>query len=162
MDLHKAARDRWVWAQLVLVLLVALGVPWFTHQVNRDGADFVLRTDPAWIRSLSVLPIAAGLALLSWGARTLGRNLTPGTEPLAAGTLVTHGPYTHVRHPMYAGMVLLLAGYTLAWSNWIMALLVGLLAWLFFDGKARVEERWLLERFPNYGPYRQRVRRRVF
>jgi protein-S-isoprenylcysteine O-methyltransferase Ste14 len=160
MDLHKAARDRWVWGQLVLVLLVALGVPLLTRQVDDD---FVLnRIDPAWIRSLGVLPVAAGLALLIWSARILGRNLTPGTEPLAAGTLVTNGPYTHVRHPMYAGMVLLLAGYALLWSNWIMALLVGLVAWLFFDGKARAEERWLLERFPNYGPYRQRVRRRVF
>jgi protein-S-isoprenylcysteine O-methyltransferase Ste14 len=163
MDWKKAARDRWVWGQLVLVLVVAFLAPVLPRHVNVGDTDFMLnRVDPAWIRSLGAVPVVIGLALILWAARTLGRNLTPGTEPLATGTLVTDGPYIHLRHPMYAGAVLLLGGYTLAWSNWTMALLVGLVAWLFFDGKARAEERWLLERFPNYRAYLRQVQRRVF
>jgi protein-S-isoprenylcysteine O-methyltransferase Ste14 len=163
MDWKKAARDRWVWGQLVLVLLVGFLAPVLPRHVNVGHTDFMLnRVDPAWIRSLGAVPVVIGLALILWAARTLGRNLTPGTEPLATGTLVTDGPYFHMRHPMYAGAVLLLGGYTLAWSNWTMALLVGLVAWLFFDGKARAEERWLLERFPDYRAYLRQVQRRVF
>lgn len=162
MDLRKAARDRWVWGQLALVLLVAVGAPVLPRHLNLGNADFMVnRVDPTWIRMLGALPILMGLALIFRTARTLGRNLTPGTEPLPEAHLVTEGPYTQRRHPMYAGMVLLLAGYTLAWSNWTMALLVGLVAWLFFDGKARAEERWLLERFPEYRAYSGRVPRRI-
>jgi protein-S-isoprenylcysteine O-methyltransferase Ste14 len=163
MDLKQAARDPWVWGQLVLVLLVGVGAPMVPRYVNVGDADFVLnRVDPIWIRSLGSVPLVIGLALVIRTARTLGRNLTPGTQPLAHGALVTDGPYIHRRHPMYAGAVLLLVGYTLAWSNWTMALLVGLIAWLFFDGKARTEERWLLKRFPEYRTYLRRVQRRVF
>ena len=102
------------------------------------------RVDQVRIRWLGAPLIAAGLALAVWGVRSLGRSLTPGTEPLPGAPLVTSGAYAHVRHPIYAGIVLGLAGYTLAWSNWTLALLVGLLAWAYFNGKARAEERWLV------------------
>jgi protein-S-isoprenylcysteine O-methyltransferase Ste14 len=38
---------------------------------------------------------------------------------------------------------------------------VGWITLQYFNAKARAEERWLLERFPNYRSYMQRVRRRV-
>jgi protein-S-isoprenylcysteine O-methyltransferase Ste14 len=66
-----------------------------------------------------------------------------------------------VRHPIYGGLVLLLTGYTLAWSNWTVALLVGFIALQYFQAKARAEERWLLRRFPAYEAYMRQVRRRV-
>ena len=58
-------------------------------------------------------------------------------------------------------MVLLLAGYTLVWSNWTLALLAGFIALQYFQAKARAEERWLMERFPAYQAYMRRVPRRV-
>ncbi len=93
--------------------------------------------------------------------RSLGASLTPGTEPLPGAPLVMTGAYAHRRHPIYAGLVMLLAGYTLAWSNWTMALVVGLVALQYFDAKARAEERWLMERYPEYRRYARSVRRRV-
>jgi protein-S-isoprenylcysteine O-methyltransferase Ste14 len=57
--------------------------------------------------------------------------------------------------------VLVLAGYTLAWSNWTLALVVGLVALKYFERKARVEERWLVQRHPLYGTYMRQVSRRV-
>jgi protein-S-isoprenylcysteine O-methyltransferase Ste14 len=162
MDLGKAVRDRWVWGQLALMLLVALGAPLLPRHINLGPADFVLnRVDPTGIRSGGGVLMAAGLAILIWGVRSLGRNLTPGTEPPAGAELVTTGAYAHVRHPIYTGAVLLLAGYTLVWSNWTLALLIGATALQFFKAKARREERWLVARFPEYRAYRQRVRRVV-
>jgi protein-S-isoprenylcysteine O-methyltransferase Ste14 len=162
MDLAKAARDRWVWGQLALFLLIGLGAPLLPRHVNLGNADFMLnRIDPRWIRGLGIGLILLGVVVFAWGIRSLGRNLTPGTEPLSGAELVTSGPYGHVRHPIYTGLVLVLAGYTLAWSNWTLALLFGFLALKYFQAKASVEEDWLLERFPQYKSYMRRVPRQV-
>lgn len=162
MDLRKAARDPWVWGQLVLLLLVALAAPLLPRHVSLGELDPMLnRIDPARIRRLGWLLAAAGAGMAVWGVRSLGRSLTPGTEPLPDTPLVTSGAYAHVRHPIYAGIVLALAGYTLLWSNWTLAVIVGLVARAYFDAKARVEERWLVARHPEYPAYMRHVRRRV-
>jgi protein-S-isoprenylcysteine O-methyltransferase Ste14 len=162
MDLAKAARDRWVWGQLALFLLIGFGAPLLPRHVNLGNADFMLnRIDPRWIRGLGIGLILPGVVVFAWGIRSLGRNLTPGTAPLSGAELVTSGPYGHVRHPIYTGLVLVLAGYTLAWSNWTLALLFGFLALKYFQAKASVEEDWLLERFPEYKSYMRRVPRQV-
>jgi protein-S-isoprenylcysteine O-methyltransferase Ste14 len=163
MDLHKAARDPWVWGQFVLIGLVAVLAPVLPRYVSLGNADYLLnRVDPFRIRGFGLVLSAAGLGLSIWGARSLGPSLTPGTEPLPGMPLVTGGAYAHLRHPIYAGLVLLLAGYTLAWSNWTLALIVGLIALQYFDGKARAEERWLMERYEGYQRYALHVRRRVW
>ena len=162
MDLRKAVRDPWVWGQSLLMVTVALLAPLLPRYVSLGDADYALnRIDPAWIRGVGGLIALAGLALAAWGAKSLGPSLTPGTEPLPGAPLVTSGAYAHVRHPIYAGLVLILAGYTLAWSNWTLALMVALAAWQYFEAKARAEERWLLERYPSYQSYMVHVPRRV-
>ena len=162
MDLRRAARDPWVWGQLVLFLAVGLGAPLLPRFVRLGPLDPLLnRIDPSWIRKIGWVVAAGGLVLALWGVRSLGRSLTPGTEPLPGAPLVTSGAYAHLRHPIYLGVVVLLAGYALAWSNWTLALVVGLVASAYFEGKARAEERWLVTRYPEYRDYMRRVRRRV-
>ena len=162
MDLGKAVRDPWVWGQLILFLVVFAGVPLLSRFVNLGPADDILnRPDPAWLRLLGGPVVAFGVGFAWWGVRSLGPNLTPGTEPVKDAELVTRGAYAHRRHPIYTGAVLILAGYSWLWSNWRMALLVAFLADRYFEGKAAAEERWLLERFPLYRSYQQQVTRRV-
>jgi protein-S-isoprenylcysteine O-methyltransferase Ste14 len=160
MDLSKAVRDPWVWGQLALVLLIGIAGPLLPRYINLGDADFMVnRVDPAWIRWLGAVLMGAGALMMVWGARSLGKNLTPGTEPMAGAELVTTGAYAHRRHPIYGGAVLLLTGYVLAWSNWTLALLTCLLTTLFFNSKARREEEWLLARFPAYRAYLRHVHR---
>jgi protein-S-isoprenylcysteine O-methyltransferase Ste14 len=162
MDLAKAARDPWVWGQTALILLIGLAAPLLPRYVNLGEADFILnRIDPEWMRWLGGLILVAGVIKLARGVQSLGRNITPGTEPLADAALITTGAYAHSRHPIYGGLVLILTGYTLAWSNWTLALVVGWIALQYFNAKARAEERWLLQRFPGYQSYMERVHRRV-
>ena len=162
MDLAKAARDPWVWGQLALFLLIGVAAPLLPRHLNLGNADFMLnRLDPLWIRGLGAGLLAFGAVVAVWGIRSLGHSLTPGTEPLASGDLVTTGAYAHIRHPIYAGVVLLLAGYTLAWSNWTLALLLGFVALKFFRAKAGVEERLMSQRFPGYATYMRQVPRQV-
>jgi protein-S-isoprenylcysteine O-methyltransferase Ste14 len=163
MDLGKAVRDRWVWGQLVLLGLVVGWAPLAPRWVSLGAADVLLnRIDPLRIRAVGWVLAVTGAGLAGWGARSLGPSLTPGTEPLPGAPLVTAGAYAHWRHPIYAGLVLALTGYTLGWSNWTLSLIVGAVALLYFDGKARAEERWLVERYPEYPRYARHVRRRVW
>ena len=162
MDLHRAARDPWVWGQLALFLIVGLAAPLLPRHLGLGPLDpIVNRLDPDRIRRFGWLPVIAGAGIALWGIRSLGRSLTPGTEPLPGAALITTGPYAYVRHPIYTGVVLLLGGYTLLWSNWTLALLVGVVALAYFDAKARTEERWLLARHPRYDSYLRQVPRRV-
>jgi protein-S-isoprenylcysteine O-methyltransferase Ste14 len=162
MDLRKAVRDPWVWGQTILMLAVLFAAPLVPRHINLGDADFMLnRVDPAWKRWLGGIVMAGGVGVLVWGVRSLGRNITPGIEPLADGELVTSGAYAHIRHPIYAGVVLVLTGYTMAWSNWTLALVVGVVAFQYFNAKARAEERWMLQRFPGYASYMHHVPRRV-
>jgi protein-S-isoprenylcysteine O-methyltransferase Ste14 len=143
-----------------LLLLILPAAPLLPRFINLGDFDYALnRVDPLWIRSLGGLLMAAGALVVVWGGRSLGANLTPGTEPLAGAELVVTGAYAHTRHPIYAGAVLLLTGYTLAWSNWTLALVFGGLALQFFKAKAQREEEWLIARFPTYQSYRRHVPR---
>ena len=163
MDLAKAARDPWVWGQLALFLLIGFWAPLLPRHVNLGNADFMLnRIDPG-VDSRARHRLASAR-----GARIrLGYSI-PRPEPDAGyratclrRSLSPAGAYNHVRHPIYAGLVLALAGYTLAWSNWTLALLFGFLALKYFQAKASAEENWLVERFPEYKSYMRRVPRQV-
>jgi protein-S-isoprenylcysteine O-methyltransferase Ste14 len=98
---------------------------------------------------------ALGAALVAWSARELGTSLTPFPKPLPRGKLIETGPFRLLRHPIYVGGTLFFAGLSLAFSAWGLAL-TALLA-LFWVAKARLEERHLLERFPEYAEYRRRT-----
>ena len=114
-------------------------------------------------------PLPAGLRLLAWpigviglilmglGAVALGSSLTALPRPKPEGRFVAEGIYRVVRHPIYGGVILL----ALAWAVWRTSLLhltlAAILA-LFFQAKARREEQWLVERFPEYADYLRRVR----
>ena len=70
------------------------------------------------------------------------------------------GIYSVVRHPIYAGIFTAALGYALLRAS-IPTLLQALVLGVFFDQKARFEERWLEQAFPEYAEYRQKVRGRI-
>ena len=100
--------------------------------------------------------IAAAAAYGSYGARSLGRNLTPLPEPKPDGELVTSGVYAHVRHPLYASVMSAGLGWALLWRSWP-ALILAFLQVVFFREKARHEEARLRARFSEYAAYAKRV-----
>jgi protein-S-isoprenylcysteine O-methyltransferase Ste14 len=83
----------------------------------------------------------------------LGPSLTPLPEPIAGAALVTDGPYARCRHPLYRQVLVGALGMTLLLGSTLhLALLLALAAVL--GGKARREERSLLQLHPAYAAYR--------
>jgi protein-S-isoprenylcysteine O-methyltransferase Ste14 len=104
-----------------------------------------------------VLLVTSSICGLS-GALALGRHLTPFPKPSATAQFVQHGVYGLIRHPLYTAVFCAAAGWSLVWQSWP-ALVVSLVVGVFFDAKARHEERWLRQQFPEYDSYVRRVRR---
>ena len=137
----------WVWGQFLLaavVILVALVGPRWTW----PGAS--------WLGGALVI---IGVVLGMWSLRSLGESLTPYPQPRSRATLVEHGPYRVVRHPIYSSIRVSLLGVSVAGSLWALLPLAVLVVW--WLGKASVEERFLRERYPGYQDYCLRVRHRL-
>ena len=108
------------------------------------------------IAGASMLCLGAGIALA--GVVALGKNLTPFPKPSEEVQLVRHGIYGLMRHPLYTSVMVLALGWALVWQSWPALLVVAVLP-PFFAAKARREERWLRQKFPDYAAYAQQVRR---
>jgi protein-S-isoprenylcysteine O-methyltransferase Ste14 len=91
-----------------------------------------------------------------FGTLALGKNLTPFPKPSATARFVQHGIYALIRHPLYTAVFCAAVGWSLVWQSWP-ALAVSVLLGVFFDAKARHEERWLRQKFPDYTNYERRV-----
>lgn len=77
-----------------------------------------------------------------------------------AQRVISTGPYAHVRHPMYSGMILFFAGVPLLLGSWWGLAMVPLFVAL-FAVRIRIEERTLHEGLPGYSEYAARVRYRL-
>jgi protein-S-isoprenylcysteine O-methyltransferase Ste14 len=74
--------------------------------------------------------------------------------------VISTGPYALVRHPMYAGVLVMVIGVPLALCSWwglaIVVLVAPVLAWRIID-----EEKLLKKDLPGYADYVQEVRYRL-
>jgi protein-S-isoprenylcysteine O-methyltransferase Ste14 len=135
-----------------LVFLGSIAFPAFDHRMG-------------W----SHVPIAvevAGDALVAIGFLIVflvfrENSFTAGTIEIAEDQhLVDTGPYALVRHPMYAGALLLFVGMPLALGSWwgllVGALMPPVLAWRLLR-----EETFLAQHLAGYGDYKARVRQRL-
>ena len=77
-----------------------------------------------------------------------------------ARRLVTRGPYALVRHPLYLGEIVALAGVALQYLSAWALLLLGLV-WAFQLQRMKYEELVLFQIFPEYGDYMARTARLV-
>ena len=102
-----------------------------------------------------------GLSLGLWAVVAMNlRNLHVFPEVHHESTLVTHGPYQYVRHPMYTALLLVTLALVLdAFS------LGRLLMWIVLLGnlwmKLRFEEHLLTLHFPDYQAYQSRTKRLI-
>jgi protein-S-isoprenylcysteine O-methyltransferase Ste14 len=108
--------------------------------------------------SIAIVLIAIGWVVSVWSLAVLGRSFGVLAD---ARELVARGPYRVVRHPLYLGELINLAGLVVGSKRWVLPCV----AWAVLVGvqllRSAYEERVLEAAFPEYEQYRQRVRARI-
>jgi len=98
-----------------------------------------------------------GFALRIWASSYQWHNIARPLPDARTG-LITAGPYSFMRHPIYSSMLLLTAGIFLAFGSWIAAV-VAITPTVFLNyWQAKYEESFLVER---YGSEAQRYQRHL-
>jgi protein-S-isoprenylcysteine O-methyltransferase Ste14 len=135
-----------------LVFLATFAVPGLDRRLGWSHA-------PLAVSLAGDAMIAVGFLIVFLTFRE--NTFTAGTIEIAEGQhVIDSGPYAIVRHPMYGGAIILVAGIPLALGSWWglipAALLVPVMVWRLVR-----EEAFLAANLTGYADYRNRVRYRL-
>ena len=152
---HQSIFERgasYVVVQGILIGLILFG-PQGPLLVSSEPITFILQSCGIAIALLATLIMV--IAVIN-----LGKNLTPLPCPKDNAVLIRDGLYQFVRHPIYFGVLLAALAWLLIFPGiYILIYAIGL--FFLFDIKARREEVWLIERFPDYRDYQRRVKKLI-
>lgn len=150
---------------LVLATLRPLGAAFwlavFAWMINPRWMAWSAVSLPIGARWAGVGFLLAGSLLIVWTFRSLGKNLTDTVVTRQQHTLVVHGPYRWIRHPLYSSAALLIVALSLIAANWFFFVAGATLLCVLII-RTRTEEENLVARFgDSYRTYMSRTGRFV-
>ena len=116
----------------------------------------ILAHRTAWF-ALGLGILLAGSLLRRYCFRTLGPYFTGNVRVQAQQPVIDYGPYRLVRHPSYAGGMLMYLGTGLALTNWLSAFIFVAAGALMYSYRVYVEEQALASSLGQ--PYLDYIRR---
>lgn len=137
---------KWV---VVGSIFVAILLAWFAA---RAGATRMPGSGWIWVGGGAAL-IWLGAGLRAWGIAVLGRFFRRVVLIQEGHRVVRNGPYRVIRHPAYAGTLLIAAGLGVVLGNWLSLAILLVVPLLGHLPRIRVEERELERALGE--PYRQ-------
>ncbi len=138
---------------LIVVLLVLFNLEFFRGL----GAYQSLASVYPWAGPVGVVLCGLGVILAVWARVYLGRNWGMPMSLKEHPELVTTGPYSYIRHPIYTGVLLAMLGSTFANETWWVVILV--VSGIYFVYSATEEEKIMTKEFPNdYPSYKARTK----
>jgi len=150
---REALRER----LLYMLLMVAAYILLFDDGLSYSALGKKFIQVDARIGVPGVTITAAGVALAIWARVYLGENWSATVTLKTDHELIDRGPYGIVRHPIYAGILVAMAGSALALGQMggVIAFIVTAVGFYF---KAKKEERCLLSEFgEDYRAYSKRT-----
>jgi protein-S-isoprenylcysteine O-methyltransferase Ste14 len=145
---RRGRTGRWIRFILFICFIACL---WVKELSTLNDVHMLSPTYFTAMLSATLCMVGVGFAI--WARLCIGRNWGMPMTVIEQTQLVTSGPYSLVRHPIYSGLCLALLGSLLTagliWGIWYFA-------WaLYFVYSAVKEEKLMLVRFPNEYPLYQ-------
>jgi protein-S-isoprenylcysteine O-methyltransferase Ste14 len=111
--------------------------------------------DELWIAWAGAAITLLGVLFAIWARFTIGQEWSAEVQIKEGHQLVRNGPYAHIRHPIYTGILLALCGTAIAIGEY--RAILGLVLFLVgFIRKAKKEERFLAGEFgPAFDEHRR-------
>ena len=103
----------------------------------------------------------AGLGLRAWSMRILGSSYSRTLRVQGAQQVVDRGPYRFVRHPGYAGALMIWTGFALTSRSFAVVEVVGALLSIAYHRRVGAEEALLRRDLPGYVAYSKRTKRLI-
>ena len=121
----------------------------------------LLPTPPSWLRLTGLVAFILGWWIVYRALRTNAFAVTVvRCQHERAHDVIDTGPYAVVRHPMYAGLLPVMAGLAF-WLGSLAGAVVAIVPATIIALRIIVEERMLIDQLPGYAAYTQRVRTRL-
>jgi protein-S-isoprenylcysteine O-methyltransferase Ste14 len=152
-------REQAAWDRIFMSCMIVFFCAWLAI-MGLDAVRFGASHVPVWAQGVG----AAGILVsqyVFWLVFRANSYAAPVVkiQKDCGHAIATTGPYAIVRHPMYAGAILLLLGTPLLLGSWYgLALAPVIVAG--FGVRSVLEERTLAAQFPDYADYAARVRYR--
>ncbi|CAB3783815.1 methyltransferase family protein [Pararobbsia alpina] len=147
--------DKWVVAAIIATSIGALVVMAF------DAARFGWSSIDPWIQGIGelILCLSIWLSFRIFAENTFAAPVVR-IQKERQHSVISTGPYRHVRHPMYAGALLYFVGTSLLLGSWWGLVTVLVLA-VVLGIRIPIEEKALRGGLEGYDEYAQRVRYRL-
>jgi protein-S-isoprenylcysteine O-methyltransferase Ste14 len=104
---------------------------------------------------------ALGLCIRARSMRTLGRSYTRTLRTEDTQDVIDSGPYALVRHPGYAGSLLIWTGFALTSRSVPVVVAVGALLGTAYQRRIAAEDELLRRELPGYAAYCERTKKLI-
>jgi protein-S-isoprenylcysteine O-methyltransferase Ste14 len=126
-----------------------------------DAGRFGWSAVPIVVRTIGTAAVVAAVGVIWWcGAANHFLSAGSRIQSERGHTVVQHGPYRFVRHPLYASRIVLIIGAALTLGSWI-ALVPAALNAVLLILRTSLEDRLLTTELPGYREYAKHVPERL-
>jgi protein-S-isoprenylcysteine O-methyltransferase Ste14 len=152
-------REQAGWDRIFMICVLVFFCAWLAV-MGLDAVRFRASQVPVWAQAIGAAAILVSQYVF-WLVFRANSYAAPVVKVQTdrGHAVATTGPYAYVRHPMYAGAILLLLGIPLLLGSWFGLALAPVLV-VAFAVRAVLEERTLQAQLPDYADYAARVRYR--
>jgi protein-S-isoprenylcysteine O-methyltransferase Ste14 len=152
-------REQAAWDRIFMICVLLFFCAWLAV-MGLDAVRFRASHVPVWAQGVGAAAILVSQYVF-WLVFRANSYAAPVVkiQKDRGHAVATTGPYAYVRHPMYAGAILLLLGIPLLLGSWYGLALAPILV-VGFAIRAVLEERTLSAQLPGYADYAARVRYR--
>jgi protein-S-isoprenylcysteine O-methyltransferase Ste14 len=142
----------WHLGFLILVFMLL-----YSDRAEFGALNLRFAPETALLRDLGIFLTFVGAGVAIWARYSLGQYWSGRVTLKVDHQLIRVGPYAYVRHPIYSGLLMAMAGTVLIIGEW-RAVLAVFLALVEFSRKAAKEEALLSTEFgEQYGEYRRQA-----